>query len=81
MNTKTTIAIFAAVAMLAAIVPSFMNSASAKITEQTTPTDCTTPSGNQIPGQEIECTGGGLTQEETTENVNPSGSAPPGQNK
>jgi uncharacterized membrane protein len=68
MNTKTTIAIFAAVAVLAAVVaPSFVSQASAKITSQTTDTSCTN--------------GGGLTQESTTENVNPSGSAPPGQNK
>jgi hypothetical protein len=42
-------------------------------------TSCTNGGGNQPGGQQPTCTGGGLTQE--TENQNPSGSAPPGQNK
>jgi len=73
MNTKTTIAIFAAVVMLgAAIAPSFVTSVSAQgggITKQ-----CTNPSGNPVNGQ---CNGQALEEK----NVNPSGFAPPGQNK
>jgi hypothetical protein len=42
-------------------------------------TSCTNGGGNQPGGQQPSCTGGGLTQ--NTENQNPSGSAPPGQNK
>ena len=78
MKTITTIAVFAAVAILAAatVVPSFMNSASAKI--QSVPTSCTNQGGQQPGGQQPQCQGGGLTQQ--TENQNPSGKAPPGQN-
>jgi hypothetical protein len=42
-------------------------------------TSCTNGGGNQPGGQQPTCTGGGLTQE--SENQNPAGSAPPGQNK
>jgi hypothetical protein len=43
-------------------------------------TECTTPNGNNAPpGQQPTCRGGGLEQE--TENQNPAGKAPPGQNK
>ena len=42
-------------------------------------TSCSNGGGNQPGGQQPTCTGGGLTQ--NTENQNPSGSAPPGQNK
>jgi hypothetical protein len=81
MNTKTIIAIFAAVAILAAIAPSFVSPVSAKITQETTDTGCTNGGGNSPGGQQPTCEGSGLTQETTTTNVNPSGSAPPGQNK
>ena len=77
MNIKTTIAIFAAVAIIAAIAPSFMTHASAKI--NSVDTSCTNGGGNQPGGQQPTCTGGGLTQE--SENQNPAGSPPPGQNK
>jgi hypothetical protein len=77
---KTTFAIIAIVAAigLAATVDT-NNLAFAKITSETTDTSCTNGGGNQPGGQQPTCTGGGLTQE--TENQNPSGSAPPGQNK
>ena len=42
-------------------------------------TSCTNGGGNEPGGQQPSCTGGGLTQ--NSENQNPSGSAPPGQNK
>jgi hypothetical protein len=53
----------------------------AKITQETTDTSCTNGGGNEPGGQQPSCTGSGLTQNTETENVNPSGSAPPGQNK
>ena len=40
---------------------------------------CETGSGNQPPGQQPTCQGGGLDQEQTPA-TNPSGKAPPGQN-
>jgi hypothetical protein len=44
-----------------------------------TDTSCTNGGGNEPGGQQPSCSGSGLTQ--NTENQNPSGSAPPGQNK
>ena len=41
-------------------------------------TSCTNNGGNQPGGQQPTCTGGGLTQQ--SENQNPAGHAPPGQN-
>jgi hypothetical protein len=67
-----TIAVMAAVASVFVAIP-----AEAKITAEDT--SCTNGGGNQPGGQQPTCTGGGLTQE--TENQNPAGSAPPGQNK
>jgi hypothetical protein len=74
MNTKTTIAIFASVAILAAaaIAPTFLTQASAKIS----PPACETQSGAQPPGQQPTCTGGGLDQKPAK---NPAGKEPPGQ--
>jgi hypothetical protein len=69
------------IALAAALAPLVLNQASAKITSETTDTGCTNGGGNSPGGQQPSCTGGGLTQETETENVNPSGSAPPGQNK
>jgi hypothetical protein len=53
-----------------------MGHASAAIT----PVDisCTNNGGHQPGGQQPSCTGGGLTQD--SENQNPAGHAPPGQN-
>jgi hypothetical protein len=77
MNQKTIFAIIAVVAAvgLAATVPT-SNLAYAKISS--TDTSCTNGGGNQPGGQQPTCTGGGLTQQ--TENQNPAGNAPPGQN-
>lgn len=52
------------------------NLAEAKI--QPVDTSCTNNGGHQPGGQQPSCTGGGLTQ--NTENQNPAGHAPPGQN-
>jgi hypothetical protein len=50
--------------------------ATAKI--QPVDTSCTNQGGQQPGGQQPSCQGGGLTQQ--SENQNPSGHAPPGQN-
>lgn len=50
--------------------------ADAKI--QPVDTQCTNNGGHQPGGQQPSCTGSGLTQD--TENQNPAGHAPPGQN-
>lgn len=75
--------IFAVVAIVAAIglLAAANNVSYAKINSVSTDTSCTNGGGNQPGGQQPSCTGDGLTQETTTENQNPSGSAPPGQNK
>ena len=57
--------------------PSIANSAFAKITEEDT--SCTNKGGNNPGGQQPSCKGSSLTQD--TENQNPAGTAPPGQNK
>jgi hypothetical protein len=69
------VAIVAAIGLAATVATS--NLAYAKISS--VDTSCTNGGGNQPGGQQPTCTGGGLTQE--SENQNPSGSAPPGQNK
>ena len=83
MNTKTTIAIFATVAILAAaVIPTFMTQASAKITPAQPPS-CTNGGGQQPAGQQPTCNGQGLTQDPgtpPTPATNPAGHAPPGQN-
>jgi hypothetical protein len=61
--------------------PHTSNLAYAKITSETTDTSCTNGGGNEQGGQQPICTGSGLTQNTETANVNPAGSAPPGQNK
>ncbi|MFF9276067.1 hypothetical protein [Streptomyces griseosporeus] len=52
------------------------NIADAKI--QPVDTSCTNNGGHEPGGQQPSCTGGGLTQ--NSENQNPAGHAPPGQN-
>ena len=79
MNTKTTIAIFASVAILAAaVMPTFLTQASAKITPGQPPS-CVNNGGQTPPGQQPTCTGGGLEQNPGTPATNPAGHAPPGQ--
>jgi hypothetical protein len=73
------VAIVSALALV--ITPLLMTTASAKISPVTTDTGCTNSGGNSPGGQQPTCTGSGLTQETETENQNPAGSAPPGQNK
>ena len=62
---------------LAAVAVSMLTPAFAAISS--VDTSCTNPGGNQAGGQQPTCTGSGQTQQ--TENQNPSGAAPPGQNK
>jgi len=69
------IAIIAAVGLAVSGVAS--NTAYAKI--NSVDTSCTNGGGQQPGGQQPSCTGGGLTQ--NTENQNPAGNAPSGQNK
>jgi hypothetical protein len=78
-NYKTTFVILGVAAALAigVITTATSNLAYAKISSADT--SCTNGGGSQPGGQQPTCTGGGLTQQ--TENQNPSGSAPPGQNK
>jgi hypothetical protein len=81
--TKTTLAFVAiSIALAAAIAPLFLNHASAKITEEVIEQSCTNRGGNQAGGQQPECNNPDAQEQTTvTENQNPSGSAPPGQNK
>jgi hypothetical protein len=70
------VAIAAAIGLAAATVFT-INLAYAAISPANT--GCTNNGGNQPGGQQPTCSGSGLTQQ--TENQNPAGSAPPGQNK
>jgi hypothetical protein len=74
--TFAAVAVAIAVALAMAVAPILMTSASAKI--QNVDTSCTNGGGQQPGGQQPTCTGGGLTQQ--SENQNPAGNAPPGQN-
>jgi len=79
MNTKTTLAIIASLAVLAAaITPGFLTQADARITPGAPPS-CENPSGQQPPGQQPTCQGEGLEQNPGTPATNPAGHAPPGQ--
>jgi hypothetical protein len=69
--------IAAALLTVGLTVGGFAAPAFAKITPQ--PTSCTTKNGQLPPGQQPACKGGGLNQQ--TQNENPAGKAPPGQNK
>jgi hypothetical protein len=61
---------------VAMLVSSVATPVAAKI--QAVDTACTNQGGNQPGGQQPTCGGEGLTQQ--TENQNPAGQAPPGQN-
>ncbi len=74
---KRMFAIFLACLFMMAAMAVMAMPAFAKITEE--PTACETKGGGTPPGQQPECQGESLEQE--TENQNPSGKAPPGQNK
>jgi hypothetical protein len=65
-------------ALMMALSMSFGGVAFAKITPAEPPS-CENAGGNQPGGQQPTCTGGGLTQNESTPATNPSGNAPPGQ--
>ena len=85
MNTsKVTFAALTAMAVtlsVSMLVSSLATPAAAKITPVTEDVSCTNNGGQQPRGQQPSCTGSGLTQETETENQNPTGKAPPGQNK
>ena len=74
-NHKTAFVILGiAAAVLIAIAPSLITSASAKITQETVDTSCSNNGGHDPGGQQPSCSGSGLTQNtETTCNHNPSG--------
>jgi hypothetical protein len=63
-------------AVVMALMMAFGGAAFAKI--QSVDVSCTNAGGNQPGGQQPTCQGSSLTQE--SENQNPSGAAPPGQN-
>jgi hypothetical protein len=65
---------------VAMLVSSLATPVQAKISPVTTDVSCTNGGGNQPGGQQPSCEGSGLTQDTETENQNPSGAAPPGQN-
>ena len=73
---------FAALAALAVTlsVAMLVSSLAAPVQAKISPVDtsCENAGGNEPGGQQPTCTGGGLTQ--NTENQNPAGQAPPGQN-
>ena len=77
--TFTALAAMAAALSVAMIVSSVAAPVAAKITAE--PVSCTNQGGQQPGGQQPSCQGAGLTQQTETENQNPAGSAPPGQNK
>jgi hypothetical protein len=92
MNTKTTLAIIAMAAAIALVVsPSLITNASAKITQETTPSQCVQPESDKTDVGATSCPGESATKgqghvfvpEEQTCQHNPSSpeSCPPGQNK
>jgi hypothetical protein len=79
MNAKTTaFVILATIAAMTAVASVFvLTPAQAKISEVDTGSE--NPGGKEAPGQQPTAKGEGQTQ--FSENQNPAGSAPPGQNK
>ena len=74
---KRVITVLAVALVVAAMVVATAMPAFAKISS--VDTSCTNGGGQTPTGQQPTCTGGGLQQ--NTQNQNPAGSAPPGQNK
>jgi hypothetical protein len=71
---------FAAVAAAMTVAPAFMTSASAKIRPVIIEQHCENPADSQPPGRQPVCQGQTQEQVTVTENQNPAGHAPPGQN-
>jgi hypothetical protein len=77
MINKKLIVVVAAIAVVTIVAAINTNLANAKISS--VDTSCTNGGGNEPGGQQPTCSGGGLTQ--NSENQNPAGNAPSGQNK
>jgi hypothetical protein len=69
--------VIASALVLGVLATSMLTPASARIQEADI--SCENPAGNEPGGQQPSCQNENLTQE--SENQNPSGAAPPGQNK
>ena len=65
---------------VAMLVSSLATPVQAKIQTVVVAESCENPGGNEPGGQQPQCTGAGQTQITETENQNPAGAAPPGQN-
>ena len=76
---KRMLTVLALALVLAAIVVATAMPAFAKITPAQPPSCETSGGANLPPGQQPECQGGGLEQNEATPATNPAGHAPPGQ--
>ena len=82
MNTKTTFAIIAVMAVLAAVIaPWFIYLTSAKISEVIIKQRCQNPAEKEPGGQQAVCKGEGQQQMTVAENQIPAWQARPGQNK
>lgn len=76
-NSSLVLGMIAAAAVLAmAVAAVFITSASAAIYQETIFVSCTNSGGTTPAGQQTVCTGGGLTQEVGSVNLNPAGNFP-----
>jgi hypothetical protein len=73
--------VIASALALAVLSTSMVTPVSAKIQEVVVEERCENPAGQEPGGQQPQCKGEGQEQITVTENQNPSGAAPPGQNK